>query len=167
MAEKGKSKNIAGRVREAIESLIEEAGYILWDVTYYKEVAEMTLEVSIDKEGGIGTDDCEAVSHIVNPILDEMDPIEESYSLLVSSAGSIRDLRLPMHFEYALANQFPVTVKTFVAVDGKKQFEGVLLAYGEDSVTLQTESGNLTFDSKQIGRITAFCEKAADTTTDK
>ena len=160
MAEqKGKAKNIAGRVREAVEPLIIGAGYSLWDVTFYKEAAEFILEVAIDKEGGICTDDCSVVTKLVDPLLDEMDPIEESYCLMVSGAGSLRELRDDSHLDYVLQKGYPVTVKTFVAVDGKKQFEGKLASYDDEKITFLIGEEEKAFERKQIAKLTAECEE--------
>ena len=62
-------------------------------VTLGPGLAEAKLEVAIDKEGGICTDDCSVVTKLVDPLLDEMDPIEESYSFQVSSPGVERELK--------------------------------------------------------------------------
>ncbi len=154
-----RKKNIAGRIRDAVQPLIEQAGYNIWDVTFYKEASEPILEVSIDKEGGISTDDCSVVTKLVDPILDEMDPIEESYCLMVSGAGSERDLRLPEHEAFAREHGFPVTIRTFTAVDGQKQFEGKLDASDEKTVTLVQQEQKRVFDRKQIAKISCFCEQ--------
>lgn len=161
MAEqKGKAKNIAGRVREAVEPLVLGAGYSLWDVTFYKEAAEFILEVAIDKEGGISTDDCAVVTKLVDPLLDEMDPIEESYCLMVSGAGATRELREDAHLEYVLTHGYPVTLKTFTAVEGKKQFEGTLVSYDGEFVTLKADDAEKRFERKQIAKLTAECEES-------
>ncbi|MBP5231575.1 MAG: hypothetical protein ILO68_07575 [Clostridia bacterium] len=111
-------KNIASRVREAVTKPVEDAGYSIWDVTYYKDVSEMVLEIAIDRKADgtpIGTDDCENVTKIVEPILDEMDPIEGSYSLMVSGGGIVRDLRTDEHLDYAIRNGYSVLFRTFTA----------------------------------------------------
>ena len=156
--QKGKAKNIAGRVREAVEPLVLGAGYSLWDVTFYKEAAEFILEVAIDKEGGISTDDCSVVTKLVDPLLDEMDPIDESYCLMVSGAGATRELCSDAHLEFAVTNGYPVTLKTFVSSDGKKQFDGVLVAYDGDSVTLKVGEEEKRFERKQVAKMTVECE---------
>ena len=67
------------------EDVIEENGYILDEVLYVKEDGMNFLRVVIDKEGIIDVDDCVKVSKLINPILDEEDPIEENYILDVCS----------------------------------------------------------------------------------
>lgn len=76
---------IEEKVRDLLQSPIEEAGYILDDVIYTKEGKTYTLMLVIDKEGYININDCLAVNKIVNPLLDEADLISESYVLDVCS----------------------------------------------------------------------------------
>ena len=72
-------------IRKLFEDVIEENGYILDEVLYVKEDGMNFLRVVIDKEGIIDVDDCVKVSKLINPILDEEDPIEENYILDVCS----------------------------------------------------------------------------------
>jgi len=76
---------IEEKVRDLLQSPIEEAGYILDEVIYTKEGKTYTLMLVIDKEGYININDCLAVNKIVNPLLDEADLISESYVLDVCS----------------------------------------------------------------------------------
>ena len=80
-------KNVAGTVAELIADTVRENGCELWDVEYVKEGADWHLRVTIDREGGVGIDDCERVHRAIDPLLDEADPIEGSYYLEVSSPG--------------------------------------------------------------------------------
>lgn len=76
---------IEEKVRDLLQSPIEEAGYILDEVVYTKEGKTYTLMLVIDKEGYITINDCLAVNKIVNPLLDEADLINDSYVLDVCS----------------------------------------------------------------------------------
>ena len=67
-----------GKIRELFEQVIVDNGYILDDVLYVKEDGMNFLRVIIDKEGIITVDDCVKVSKLINPILDEEDPIEDN-----------------------------------------------------------------------------------------
>ena len=73
------------KIREMLESKINEAGYILDEVVYEKEDGVNFLRLIIDKKDIITVDDCVVVSNVVNPILDEVDPINENYILDVCS----------------------------------------------------------------------------------
>lgn len=74
-----------GKIRELFEQVIVDNGYILDDVLYVKEDGMNFLRVIIDREGIITVDDCVKVSKLINPILDEEDPIEDNYILDVCS----------------------------------------------------------------------------------
>ncbi|MBQ3229516.1 MAG: ribosome maturation factor RimP [Clostridia bacterium] len=150
--------NIAAKVRNAVESVITDAGYKLWDVTYYKEGPEMILEIAIDSENGISINDCSEVTRLVEPIIDELDPIEESYCLQVASAGTVRPLDKSEHLDFACANRLPVTLGLYVAVDGSKEFKGIIEAFDSESVTLLSEGVSRNFTMKQISKINAEFE---------
>ena len=77
----------ASIVRGLISDTITSNGYRLEDVLYVKEGNSYFLRVIIDKDGIITVDDCSRVTNLINPILDESDPISESYILDVCSMG--------------------------------------------------------------------------------
>lgn len=68
-------------IKQAIEPVINENGYLLDSLTYEKENNVNSLVVVIDKQGVIDVEDCVTVSNLINPILDEIDLIDESYVL--------------------------------------------------------------------------------------
>ena len=73
------------KTRQLIEKPIEESGYRLDEVIYEKEGSIYFLRVIIDKNGIIDVDDCVNVTNIINPILDSIDFINDSYILDVCS----------------------------------------------------------------------------------
>ena len=75
----------ANIVKELIEDTITSNGYKLNEVQYQKEGNIYFLRIIIDKDGIITVDDCTKVTELINPILDEKDPISESYILDVCS----------------------------------------------------------------------------------
>ena len=75
----------ASIVKNLITDVIEKNGYKLDDVLYVKEGNVYFLRVIIDKDGIITVDDCSRVTGLINPIIDDADPIEESYILDVCS----------------------------------------------------------------------------------
>ena len=78
---------IEEKIKNLIEDTITKNNYKLCKVEYVKENNIMFLRVYIDKKGVMSIDDCVTVSNLINPILDEADPIEESYMLDVCSNG--------------------------------------------------------------------------------
>ncbi len=77
--------NIEEKVREILEKVITDNGYILSNVIYESENGTNFLRLIIDKEDIITVDDCVVVSNLVNPILDKFDPISDKYILDVCS----------------------------------------------------------------------------------
>ena len=68
--------SIEVKIKELIENIITENGYILDEVKYEKEKNINFLRVIIDKQGIMDVEDCVVVSNLINPILDKEDPIE-------------------------------------------------------------------------------------------
>lgn len=130
-------KNIADTVWDLILPTVNELGCSLWDVEYVKEGARQILRVTIDKENGVDINDCEAVHRGIDPILDETDPIPVQYYLEVSSPGVERDLTRPFHFEVCMGVK--VDVKLFTAVNGQKQYVGILNGYNEEEKTVTVD----------------------------
>ena len=132
---------IAGIVTELARPVAERQGVEIWDVDYVKEGGAWVLRVYIDKAEGIGIDDCERFSRELDPILDEADPIEDSYTFEVSSAGAERELKRPSDFERFLGHK--VEVRLYRSVDGGKEHIGLLQSYDNGDVSLL--KGNKTF----------------------
>ena len=84
---------ICETVAEVVTPFLEKEGLKLWDVEFKKEGAEYFLRVYIDRESGVGIDDCVKVNDFLSPALDELDPIQQSYCLEISSAGLVRELK--------------------------------------------------------------------------
>ena len=139
----GKGRSM--RRKEEIEAYAENLflpitqmhGFELVDVEYVKEAGSWYLRVYIDKEGGIAVDDCEVVSREADPILDADDCIEESYILEVSSPGLGRPLKKDKDFARSIGEE--VEVRLFRAVEGCKEYTGLLNAYDKTTVTLMLE----------------------------
>ena len=76
---------IASKVRNLIEDSIKEKGYILDEVLYVKEDGNYYLRVVIDKNGIIDVEDCVTVTKLIDPMLDNVEYITDSYILDVCS----------------------------------------------------------------------------------
>ena len=142
--------NSAERVYELIKDAVEAEGVRLWDVRFLKEGASWYLRVFIDKPEGISIDDCTNVSHAIDPIIDEADPIDVSYYLEGCSPGIERELTRSRHYEESLGKQ--VRLKLYRAYDGKKEITGTLEDVTEENVTLVTEGNALTVERKNISK---------------
>lgn len=128
------------KVFSLTEPLASELGLDIWDIRLEKEGASWYLRVFIDKEDGISIDDCEALSRPLNTLLDETDPIPQSYILEVGSAGIERELIRENHFSLSCSK--PVRVHLIRPVDELKDFTGILESFDKDKITISDDDKN-------------------------
>lgn len=132
--------------------ILEKNQFELVDVEYVKEGGTWYLRAYIDKEGGITVNDCELVAREMNEILDREDYIEDSYIFEVSSPGLGRSLKKEKDYARSMGKE--LEIRTYRAIDKKKEFYGILTDYDEKKVTIQTEEGEiLTFAKTEIALI--------------
>lgn len=128
---------MANRVEEAVEKIAEEilanTEYELVDVEYVKE-RDWFLRVYIDKEGGIGLDDCQEVSGLLDEKLEELNIINDRYILEVSSPGLDRALKKEKDFKREMGKLVDITL--YKAIDGEKLITGKLTGYTKDIITI-------------------------------
>ncbi len=125
---------ISDKVEALARPVVEEEGCKLWSVEYIKEAGTWYLRIFIDKDGGVGIADCEAISRRLDPILDEADPIPESYVFEVGSAGAERELKRTSDFEQFIGSD--VEVKLYQPYDGRKTLVGTLEEYNDRYITV-------------------------------
>ena len=147
-------KSIKETVREAIDSTVVELGYRIWDVTYSKVGADYHLEITIDSDDGIGIEDCERVHRAIDPILDEVDPIETFYYLDVSSPGLERELRTEEHIALSIGSA--VEAKLFAAKDGAKSVSGNLAGFEDGAVIITNDAGEVRLERSEISKLTTI-----------
>lgn len=128
---------MANRVEEAVEKIAEEilanTDYELVDVEYVKE-RDWFLRAYIDKEGGIGLDDCQEVSGLLDEKLEELNIINDRYILEVSSPGLDRALKKEKDFKREMGKLVDITL--YKAIDGEKMITGKLTGYTKDIITI-------------------------------
>jgi ribosome maturation factor RimP len=135
---------------ELLEPVVTTMGYELVELELVGSGGNRTLRLFIDAPGGIGLDDCEAVSHSVEEVLDEADPIPEHYSLEISSPGLERPLRKAADYERFRGET--VKVKTFGPINGQKSFTGPLIGLEDDQVVVETPEGRTAIPLDQVAK---------------
>lgn len=147
-----KRENYETRTEELITPILERMNFELVDVEFVKEGGIWYLRAYIDKEGGITVNDCEAVAREMNEILDREDYVEESYTFEVSSPGLGRPLKKEKDYARSMGKE--LEIRTYRAINREKEFYGILKAYDDKTVTIETEDGEeLTFEKKDIALI--------------
>lgn len=148
-------KSVAAAVYKAVREPVEALGYSIWDLDYVKEGSEWYLRITIDSEKGVDLDDCEKVMRLIDPIITELDPVEGTYHLEVSSPGLERELRTPEHFQKSLGEK--IVLKLFTPVEGRKEWKGRLISAEEDgTVHLEAENRELAIEKKKISRANIY-----------
>lgn len=142
---------ITEKVFALAKPVVEEEGCSLWDVEYLREAGTWYLRIYIDKEGGVSIDDCEHISRLLDPILDEADPIPESYVFEVGSAGAERELKRPSDFEQFMGHE--VELKLYKPVKGRKSFVGILTGYEDGTVTITVGDEELRFTEAERAQV--------------
>ncbi len=138
-----KLKKLGGteqKIYDLVKPITDELGYYLWDVSYVKEGASWYLRIFIDCDEGITIEDCEKVTEPVNRILDETDPIPQSYTLEVGSAGLERELLKEDHFEVCEGDK--VRIRFIRSVDGEKEISAFLKGVDKNQITVSDDDGN-------------------------
>ena len=139
------------KIQALAEPIVREEGCSLWDVEYVREAGSWYLRLYIDKEGGVGIDDCERISRRLDPILDEADPIPESYVFEVGSAGAERQLKRPSDFTQFMGSE--VEVKLYQPIDGRKAWVGELAGYEDGDVLLRSGGTQTRFPKSQVAQV--------------
>ena len=142
---------VTERVTQFAQPIVEANGCSLWDVEYVREGSERYLRLYIDKEGGVDIDDCEKVHRAVDPVLDQEDPIAESYHFEVCSAGLERTLKRPGDFAQFMDS--PILVKLYRPRNGLKEIPGILRGYEEGRVTVEAGKETITFEKSEVALV--------------
>ena len=142
---------ITDQVTEFAKPVVESFGCKLWDVEYVREGSQRYLRIYIDNDGGVDIDDCEKIHRAIDPILDEKDPITESYHFEVSSAGLERALKRPGDFEQFMGSA--VLVKLYRPRNGLKEIPGFLRGYEDGKITVEAGKETITFQKSEVALV--------------
>ena len=140
--------NISAQVEELVMPIIETTNLELVEVEYVKEGAQWYLRVFIDKPGGVGLEDCQAVSGELEKVMDEKDPIPQSYILEVSSPGIERPLKKPEDYR-RFAGRL-VSVHTYAPVNNQKKFIGQLIGLNDIGVQLEIDGQRVVVPLEKV-----------------
>ena len=129
------------RMAELITPVIEDMGFELVRLRLQSGEIPLLQIMAERPEGGIEVDDCGAISNAVSALLDVEDPLEEEYTLEVSSPGIDRPLTRLKDFE--TFEGFEAKVETAEMIDGQKRFRGELAGVEDDEILLTIDQGTI------------------------
>lgn len=146
-----KRENYEARTEELLAPIAKANGVEIYDVEFVKEGAEYYLRAYIDKPEGVNILDCENVSRALSDALDVEDFVEEAYILEVSSPGLGRVLKKDKHLEKSIGQE--VDIKTYKPIDKQKEFSGVLVSFDKETITIEMNQIQKTFQRNEIALI--------------
>ena len=126
-------------VRAVCSSILDRRNYELVDVNLAREGRRTLLRVTVDQpEGNIGLDELAMVSEEISRALDDLDPIEGTYTLEVASPGIERPLVRPS--DYLRFKGHEVKVRAKEPIEGRRNFRGFITTAGEETFVLQLDN---------------------------
>lgn len=146
-----KREDYETKAESLLEPIVAPLGISIYDVEYVKEGSDWYLRAYIDKPDGVNINDCVEVNRAFSDALDEVDFIEESYILEVSSPGLGRTLKKDRHLQYCIGED--VEIKTFKPIDKIKEFSGILKDFDAETITIDEEEGTRIFKRAEIAVI--------------
>jgi ribosome maturation factor RimP len=140
-------RRLAGIVRPVIEGL----GFELVRIRLMGGRTP-TLQIMADRpEGGIVVDECARISTAVSAVLDVEDPIEDNYSLEVSSPGIDRPLTRLKDFD--VWADYEARVETSELIDGRRRFKGMLRGTEGDEILIEIEEAGAPLTEELIAEM--------------
>lgn len=134
-------QNLMASIQEYLTDLLDPVvrslSCELWGIEYSGQGRRAMLRIFIDKEGGVGVEDCEKVSRQVASVLDVEDPIKAEYTLEVSSPGMDRPLFKLDQYQRNLGQKLSVRLR--VAFEGRRKFTGILKNIENDEIVLEVD----------------------------
>ena len=149
-------EDIPAKVTSLLEGFTEGRELEIYNVIYKKEGPGWVLRVFLDKPMGaeseyVSIEECEQATKYLSDKLDELDFIDRSYNLEVSSPGLDRELIRESDFVRFAGRE--VEVKTYQQIEGSKNFSGTLVAKQDDTVIIDIGGRKLEIPSDKISKI--------------
>lgn len=129
------------RLADLIGPTIADMGFELVRVRLMS-AKHKTLQIMAERpDGGIEVDECAAISTAVSAILDVEDPIDDEFTLEVSSPGIDRPLTRLKDFD--MWEGYEARVETSELIDGRRRFKGELAGTEGDEILINVEEGTI------------------------
>lgn len=141
-----------GEIREFLQKIADTMQIEIVDLTWKDSLAELTVYIDNDDEKGVDLDTCEKFHNAIFEPLDEFDPtFDKPYTLNVSSPGLDRAFTTNRDYEKNVGKE--VELKLYAPLKGKKFYEGVLLAFDDNTVTVKCSKEEIKFARGKIAKI--------------
>ena len=117
------------KLKDELNAFLKTTRFELYGVEFIKDKKDSILRIYIDSLEGINMEDVVEATHLINPFIDKLDPIEGEYLLEVSSPGAEKELRSIEAVKKAI-NRY-VYLETY-----EQKLEGKLVDFNGEVLTL-------------------------------
>lgn len=125
-------------VKDLALPIINKYKLDLVDIEFKKEGPNWYLRLFIDKPQGVDLNDCQLISEQLSELLDEVDPIDQSYILEVSSPGLDRPLKTTK--DYERFKNHKVEIKLYMPYNERKRYIGKLIGLIDHHIHLEVDN---------------------------
>jgi ribosome maturation factor RimP len=134
------STELEGKIAAIVGPALAGLGYDLVRVAVLGR-ERPTVQIMADRSDGssITIEDCETISHAINPLLDVEDPIPGAWTLEISSAGIDRPLARPKDWNRYTGHL--ARAETLVPIGGQRRFSGIVLGADDQVARMRLEDG--------------------------
>lgn len=151
-----KQQDVIKNIEPVLDDALSSVGIEIVDIEYHREAGRMVFRVYIDHGDGVDLDLCEKASRMIGEILDRVDPIQQAYTLEVSSPGLDRVLKKDRDFERFSGQK--IRLKTFEPIDGQKKFTGTLVGLVEGNIIIQMEEKRVSIPRESTTQVRLVVE---------
>ena len=142
------------RLQELTQAKLAELGFTLISLNLSSNKGDKVLSIVVDRVEPIDMDAIVELSHRLNEFFDEIDPIEDEYTLDISSLGAEKPLKVDELDKYL--NRY-VNAHLTNPINGENIYEGILVAVSDDSITLsyrqKTRTKTVDIQKSNISKI--------------
>ena len=137
-------------LKALLQPVVEALDCELWGLQLEAGGKRKLLRIYIDREEGIGVEDCERVSRQSGAVLDVEDAISGEYVLEVSSPGMDRPLYELAQYERYIGED--VSLRLRFPYDGRRNFKGRLVGVDGDEIILVVADTEYLFPVEGIDK---------------
>lgn len=135
------------KIEKIVLPVLKEMELELVDIEYLQEGGYWYVRIYIEKlDGDVSLDDCAKVSMAVEDDIDKL--IDKKFFLEISSPGVERPLKREKDYMRFTGSKIKVSLKH--KINEKKNFEGILSKFENDTVFLTTDDEELEIPFKEV-----------------
>ncbi|MDF7667253.1 ribosome maturation factor RimP [Orbaceae bacterium ESL0727] len=139
--------NLEQQLTAIIQVPVAALGFELVGIEYIRGRYPV-LRVYIDSEAGVTVDDCADVSRQISAVMDVEDPINDAYTLEVSSPGMDRPLFTLAQYERFIGEEVNLTLR--IAVANRRKWKGRIKSVADEMITLIVDGHDEVFAFSNI-----------------